>query len=295
MNNISSHISTQQKEMIIDVFKAFISVCEQHDLQYFCCGGTAIGTLRHKGMIPWDDDIDILMPRPDYNRFVNLFDELDISNSYELFTAKTNASYYLPFAKMCDKNSTILEYEDIPCVLGVFIDIFPLDGAADDKDQRDRQLLGFRRAANKLLVLPKSMSINLKSAIKRFISFQIRTAWNELYYTFSKKQNREKVLQEIDRYLLSNSYSISNFFGNYGGMWGIKEFGPKEWFSDYVTGEFEGLSVRLPIGVHKLLTQMYGDYMQLPPEEKRGSHHNVAYLNLDKRLDVSEVLKLIKK
>lgn len=292
---IKGGISDLHKKMLIDVFRDFVRICEKYDLQYFCCGGTAIGVIRHQGMIPWDDDIDILMPRPDYDKFLKIFNSLDISDNYELITAESNNRYYLPFAKMCDKRTTILEYDDIPCVFGVFIDVFPLDGAPANLSQRNKQLLGFRRAANKLLVLPKSITINVRSGLTRIFNLQIRTAYNEFRYALNKKRNREKVLAEIDGYMLETDYSSSSYCGNYGGMWGIKEFGPKEWFDGYELGNFEGISVRLPRGYHELLTQMYGDYMQLPPLDKRVSHHHVAYLNLEKRVEIDKVLKLIRK
>lgn len=283
------------KHIIIDVFKAFTEICEENSLRYFCCGGTAIGVIRHQGMIPWDDDIDILMPRPDYEKFVNIFPTLASSDVYEVVTPENDNTYYLPFSKMCNKNTTLLEYGDIPCILGAYIDIFPLDGAPEKGNQRVDSLQKFRRAANKMLVVPKLPQDNLRVGVKRLLKFQLRTALNEFTYSVNKTNARIKILNEIDSEMKAVDFNQAVYVGNYGGMWGIKEFAPKKWFEDFETGQFEGLTVRIPKGYHNLLTQMYGDYMQSPPEEKRQSHHHFAYLNLDERKNMAQVLKEINK
>lgn len=279
------------KVILLDVFRSFLEICEKHELKYFCCGGTAIGAVRHQGMIPWDDDIDILMPRDDYERFIAVFSEMDKDFGYELVTMENNDRYYLPFAKMCNKHTTLLEYPDIPCLLGVYVDIFPLDGASSDRTERALLLQKFRKAANKLLVLPKPAGENIRRGVVRIFKGQLRTAWNEFRYAFNKKKGRERVVNEIRSVMIAHPYGESNEVGNFGGMWGIKEFGPKSWFAGYEERDFEGFKVRVPVGVDALLTQMYGDYMELPPVDKRVSHHHLAYVNLDKRVLLEEVLK----
>lgn len=290
---IKGAITDLHKKMLIDVFHSFLEICEKHELKFFCCGGTAIGAVRHQGMIPWDDDIDILMPRPDYERFIHVFSKMEEDSDYELITMENNDRYYLPFAKMCNKHTTLLEYRDIPCLLGVYVDIFPLDGASSDAVERVSLLNNFRRAANKLLVLPKSTSENIRRGVLRIFKGQLRTALNEFRYAFNKKKARERVVDEIRNIMMKHSYEDSKYVGNYGGMWGIKEFGPKGWFLDYKEKDFEGFKVRIPVGFDALLTQMYGNYMELPPVGKRVSHHHMAYINLEKRVSLVEVLKKV--
>lgn len=282
------------KRKMLEVFKAFIDICEKHNLQYFCHGGTAIGVIRHQGFIPWDDDIDVLMPRPDYERFLSLFPSLS-QNRYELVLPSDDSSYYLPFAKLCDVNTSLLEFQHIPFPIGVFIDIFPLDGASSISGERAKDWLDFRRSANKLMILPKSTSENFKWFFKRLLKMQLRTASYELECAFNKRGKRSEILQKLKGLMTSHSYEKAEYVGSYGSQFGIKAFWPKEWFDGYIIKEFEGVKVRVPIGYDKLLTQVYGDYMKLPPTAERVSNHHVAFLDLERRLDLNEVIRKIKK
>lgn len=294
MNKDQELINKAYKAKMLEVFRVFIEICEEHNLQYFCHGGTAIGVVRHQGMIPWDDDIDVLMPRPDYERFLKLFPTL-VQDQYELMVPGKHKSYYLPFTKMCDCSTTLMEFEHIPCVLGVFIDIFPLDGASSIKKERENDWLYFRRTANKLMVLPKSNKSNIKWFFDRLFKLQLRTSWYEIYYAFNKNSKSKKIQGILETLMTQHVFSRAEYVGSYGSQFGIKAFWPKEWFEGYEIMCFEGLNVRIPKGYDHILTQVYGNYMSLPPLENRVSGHHVAYLNLDRRLEVEEVLKLIGK
>lgn len=287
---LENKISQEYKNYIIDVFSTFITFCDQHNLQYFCCGGTAIGVVRHQGMIPWDDDIDVLMPRADYDRFLELM-EKECPEKYEIINPKKFVNYYLPFAKFCKRDSTILEHKEIPCAFGANIDIFPLDGASTTIEELQREYLYFRRNANKLYALSRFVNQNVRMFFRYFSKLQLRTAWNEFQYAQNKNHQRSQVWNNLDSILYKHKYEQSDMLGNYAGMWGLKEFGPKSWFDDFIYGEFEGLKVKLPIGYDELLTKMYGDYMTPPPEEKRVSHHHLAFIDLKRKVPIQEILK----
>ncbi|MCY4778537.1 LicD family protein [Sphingobacterium sp. UT-1RO-CII-1] len=294
MNKEEVLVGQIYKIKILDIFKAFIEICEKHDLQYFCHGGTAIGVVRHQGFIPWDDDIDVLMPRPDYEKFLRLFPALDQSR-YELMVPGEEFSYYLPFTKMCNCNTTLMEFEHIPCVFGAFIDIFPLDGASFNEGVREKDWLNFRRTANKLMILPKTRYSNIKWFFDRLFKLQFRTALNEIRCSFNKKSTYKDVHHILRKIMTRNTYEKSKYVGSYGSQFGVKAFWPKEWFESYEIMSFEGLEVRIPAAYNLILAQVYGNYMELPPIEKRVSQHHVAYLNLEKRINIDEVLILIKK
>ena len=282
------------KEKIINVFRAFVQICEEHDLQYFCHGGTAIGVVRHQGLIPWDDDIDVLMPRPDYDKFIALFPKLD-QDRYEIMVPGETPSYYLPFAKICDKNTTLLEFEHVPCLIGAFIDIFPLDGASSLKEERASDWLKFRHIANTLMILPKPTIENFKWLGRRLAKFQLRTALSEITCAFNKAEKYRQTSDRLRGIMTDHRYEEAEYVGSYGSQFGVKAFWPKTWFRSYVMMTFEGIDVRIPVDYDKLLRQVYGDYMLLPPVEKRVTHHHVAYLNLDERKSLKEVYQLIKK
>ena len=128
------NIKKEWNAAILDILKTFISICHTHNLRYYCCAGTAIGAVRHHGMIPWDDDIDVIMPRPDYDRFLEIARHEDFGN-YEVVTPYNNERYPLYFSKLVNKNTTLIEEKERPCIIGLFVDIFPLDATADDVEQ----------------------------------------------------------------------------------------------------------------------------------------------------------------
>ena len=282
----------EEKQILINLFKKFIQICEIHSLRYFCIGGTLLGAVRHQGIIPWDDDIDILMPREDYDKFLKL--DFTEHKNVEIITMHNNPHYYLPFSKFCDSSTTILEYANIPAIVGSFIDIFPLDGAQSNQVVLTKDLLQFRRLANRLFVESKNFNENIKSFFNRLFNLQLRTAWNELTLCFFKKSKREKIVYALENVMRRYSFESSTFVGNYGGMWGIKEFWDKENFDSYLLQNFETLNVRIPVGYDAILKKMYGNYMELPPVEKRVSHHNVAYKNLKERKSLEEIYNYIK-
>lgn len=284
----ATDIQVLHKEIIMEVFRTFLAICQKYDLKYYCAGGTTIGVVRHQAMIPWDDDIDIVMPRPDYDRFLALFSSLELTD-YEMVSMETCDTYYLPYAKLCRKNTTLLEFADIPCVFGVFIDIFPLDGAAATEEERMKEYVQIKRVLNKLMVAPKRTGDNLRSGVRRLFKMQLRTAINEFYYAFNKAKKRKALVQDINRVMTARAYEDSSYVCNYGGMWGVKEFCPKDWLGEGTGGVFGGLQVVIPREYDRYLTQLYGNYMVPPPVEKQVSHHYVAYMNLTKRESLEEV------
>ena len=125
------NIKERWNTTILGILRELISICERHGLHYYCCAGTAIGAVRHHGIIPWDDDIDVIMPRPDYDRLLEIAQQEDFGQ-YELITPYNNPAYPLYFAKLSDRTTTLVEERERPCVIGLFVDIFPLDATASD-------------------------------------------------------------------------------------------------------------------------------------------------------------------
>ena len=123
-------MDSQLNNSLLTLFKAFIAFCHEHHLTYYAAYGTALGAVRHQGMIPWDDDIDVWMPRKDYDKLLSLRSHLNGTN-YEIIDIK-DKGYYLYFAKFCDRNSTIIEREG-EALMGLYLDIFPLDNYDNHK------------------------------------------------------------------------------------------------------------------------------------------------------------------
>lgn len=248
------------KRIEIDLFCAFIDVCKKLNLKYYIVGGTLIGAIRHQGFIPWDDDIDVAMPRADYEIFMEKAQEF-LPEHYFVQNIYTDKEYVTFFAKIRNSNTTFIEtaINHLRINHGIYIDIFPLDFFPESKTAQKRVLW-----KNKLYTQRISACFNLpyvKTMKHRLIAALLALRYPSIRAVVEKK---DKMLKSIPK---------SNMFASYGGAWGIKEIAPVEWFGEGVAVTFEGMEVIAPTGYHNWLTQVYGDYMQLPPEEKRVAHH----------------------
>ncbi len=275
--------------IIIDTLRFFTVFCEKHHLTYYCCGGTAIGAVRHHGLIPWDDDIDVFMPRPEYDRFIELA-LAEQWEDYELVTPYNKENYPLFFAKLCNRHTTLIEEADTPCVYGLFIDIFPLDGAPDDIKDAQMMEARFRKTRNQL------EAISTHNTFAEYIRLLLQPKeWGRFFRKtiafFSRDTYRRRLLRQLKALSYQYDYKTSTNVINYCGAYGVKELFPKEWVKDRVPFSFEEITVYLPSDYDNYLHHIYGDYMQLPPEEKRVGHHLKAYYNLEERIPDKEAIK----
>lgn len=259
----------QLKAIELEMLKQFISVCQQLNLKYYLIGGTLLGAVRHKGFIPWDDDIDVAMPRADYEIFISKAQEL-LPSKYFVQTNKTDPELPMNFCKLRNSETTFIETSVKNCRInhGVFIDVFPLDWYPEKKlkakifDIKNKYL---KMAIGKVFTVKLTKKQKLKRVIRKILTC----------FTSPKKavKNREKLLKSV---------GVSYRSGNLCGAWGKKEIVPNWWFGEGKMLIFEDIVARVPQEYEKWLTQVYGDYMQLPPEEKREGHHYTEVLDLEK-------------
>lgn len=280
--------STRFKKQILYVFKYTVSFLEQHNLHYVACGGTVLGAVRHKDFIPWDDDIDIYMPRADYERLLDMKQEVR-RDGFDVLSLR-DEGYYLPFAKISDRNTTLLEEEQFPFIMGVYVDIFPLDNF----NCSDTELTAIqRKSLKKFWPYLKSVShIRKRDFWKDLIKGDFERAQYKVeafcYHPFSKS-------------LLNVFLRYQDWYSSFDGnktvcvtQWPGKIF-KREWFEDTIEQPFGDTTVIIPRDYDKYLTCLYGDYMTLPPIEQRVSGHNHYYLNFDEGLTLEEVKQRIKK
>lgn len=254
------------KAVELQLLEAFSDVCRQLGLRYYVLGGTMLGAVRHQGFIPWDDDIDVGMLREDYEILLKKGQAL-LTKGLFLQTFETDPEYPANFAKLRNSGTTFVEasLKKRNIDHGVYIDIFPLDYYPD----RKQRWFSIRKKLLSLRISTTFTVSGMKPATKL-----VRLMTRLLYPTVrGALRRRERLFQSVTH---------GSQIANHCGAWGKKEIVPAHWYGEGVSMPFEGLTVTLPKEYHLWLTQVYGDYMQLPPEDKRVPHHYVSAFDLTK-------------
>lgn len=293
MQELTPQQFRQWRRIITDTLKAFQGVCRQHGLRYYAAGGTALGAVRHRGIIPWDDDIDIVMPRPDYERFLDVCRNADLGG-YEVVTAGSRGCYNLPFAKFCDARTTLVERSDTPCVIGLFIDVFPLDAASDDAAEASRLMRRYTKARNRLEAISTHVSpreyFSLLAKPREWGRFAVKALGH-----FFPQATRRALLRRMDRISRRHGWGTTAFVTCYGGAYGDRERYPYAWLrGEAPLMPFEDTELPLIPGYEHQLRQLYGDYMTPPPPERQKPKHLKAFFDLTARLSESEALGKIR-
>ena len=263
----------------LDILKQTLALIEAHHLTYYMLGGTLLGAVRHQGFIPWDDDIDIGMPRPDYERFLEAA-ERELQPPYQLHTLKTGTgeySYY--YARIENRELKLRRTAAIKeTVIPIWIDVFPLDGVPEDEKKRAAWIRKCRfwdalYKASQFSYLGMSESIKKKRSLPKTV---VRQLFRQL--KLEKLISTRLAWEGLDRALKENGYEESGMLINFCGYWGLKEMFPKAVYGKGRLYPFEDLMLNGPEDYDRVLKQMYGDYMTPPPPEKR-AHHYIELLS----------------
>lgn len=273
------------KKKLIETFRAFVAFCDAHGIRYYTCYGALIGAVRHQGLIPWDDDIDVWMTADDYKKFLSFRGKVD--GHYDIMDERDENYWLHCLAKFVDTDTSMWEVVEYPCVTGVYIDIFPLyecdsKEAWQQKLEYERYLRLFRRSMRHYS-FKRVISPLCRGHIQPFIE----NMKDILYY----KPMNGVFHRRYEAFLNKIQNEKGDCYVAYSGDYGQKEIYKKEWFRDVVKLKYEGMEVDAPKEYHAILTQLYGDYMQLPPVEKRISNHPHYFLDLDRRWTAEEIKK----
>ncbi len=268
-------------QCLLFILKDFIWVCNKYNLKYTLGGGSVLGAVRHKGFIPWDDDLDVNMPREDYEKFKAIFPK-ELAEEYVLRVPNSRYGTSTLFMKLLKKNTKYAQqftYADGEPAY-VWIDIFPFDNVPENKVVR--VIKGF---------LCNAMAY---AFVSRFI-YEHRNQSTDEYYSTVKNGYVYKLRLLMARCLPVHFTKLYDFFDRFvqnssrtstitcatGRKHYLGECIDSHYFSNAEDGVFEGISVKLPSHYKEYLSQLYGNYMEIPPVEKR-EHHFTTDFSIDK-------------
>lgn len=260
----------QLKEM--DTLFYFKQFCDDNNLLFYFCGGCCIGTLRNKGFVPWDDDIDIFMPRDDYEKLHILWKEKSRNPRYLCLRTDDDVFTGNIFTTIVDTSATTVKanqaHLNIPH--GIVMDVFPLDGCPTGIKRKIQKLWAMIYSLFLAQVVPENHGgiISLGSSVLLGV-FRGKKIRNKIWRLAEKKMSKYKI----------EDYSLITELCT-GPKYMQLEY-PKELFASAVYKEFEGVQMPIPVGYDKYLKTAFGNYRKLPPKDKRVPHHDLSYCNLE--------------
>ena len=269
---ISGDVTTGAlQEKSLEIFKYFQSICREHNLRYWVGGGTLIGALRHQGFIPWDDDIDVFMPRPDYERFYAIWNQVGDLERYALCRTTKEKNIHQTDMQLVDLSTTFInrhsQGEDI--LHGVSVDIMPFEGCPEGKLARGLQIYhSILYSIFNVQRLPDH-----QGKLLRFATSLVLNAVRDPARRYRVWSKHEKKMAQYD---FDSAKTVKETITSFRALFYPH---PRSAF-ETMEVPFEDILVPIPVGYDAYLRRIFGDYMQLPPEEGRVAKHDVVYANL---------------
>lgn len=255
----------------LSALKAFAAFCREHGLTYFAIGGTLLGAVRHKGFIPWDDDVDVAMPRADYDRLVALAEQFP--KPFVLEQYQYNKEFQSYFAKL--RSEEILLYETVTETgdkrPGYLVDIMPLDGTPDNPLLR--KLYFIRVLFLRFLCGASNVNTGILTSRPKWEQQVLKVCRTLRLY---KLVTKERVYRRMDKVFRKQQVETAKYIGTITGAYKTREIVPAEYFGlqeEAVYLPFEDCMLRVPAKYEAYLTHMYGEYKSLPPVEQRKAHY----------------------
>lgn len=269
MLNNELNLSDKQR-VSFEILQTVANFCSEHNIRYYLAYGSLLGAIRHKGFIPWDDDVDLFVPRPDYDRFLATFAD---TKKYKVLSCYNSKDYVLPFSKVCNTEIKMKLPSGKIIDQGLGIDLFPIDGIPDGLDLKE---------AEEIFEKENNIFIN---TVQKYDTFKFLTPKTVKEYIKVFVYRGSIVTGALNK--KGRSISVNPFDSEYdecnivtsavGIHSGIFRVYRKEWFMPMLV-EFEGAQFVAPSGYDTILSMIYPNYMELPPEEERVTTHIASYI-----------------
>lgn len=258
---------TEMKKRLVEMVEYLDKLCDENGLTLYMAGGTLLGAVRHKGFIPWDDDIDMHLTRPDYDKLIEVFRNNGNCGRYKLLVRELNGNYLYPFAKLVDTQTLLIEKGgDAGVEMGLYVDIFPVDGLGND----------IKTAKKHMKKLNKYITLNLAVLVKPWrkeVSF-VKNFAIAFLRVIAKLYGGKRLYSKMYKLAHSLPYDECKYVGEVIDAVGEKRVVEREAvYSSYVVMPFENIQLKAPVGWDNYMSRYYGDYMQLPPESQRVPTH----------------------
>lgn len=271
----NDHTLTELQQSILNIYKELKEVLDKNGLRYYAIGGTCIGAVRHRGFIPWDDDMDLVMPDSDYEKFVSIAKDV-LPPHLEMLVRSDHPHDPTVAGRVFDKNSTFIEAHEAKYpdeYKGVFVDILPMKGLPEDEAERAEYFRNMkrymrlnekRRCSFNYIKRPKTKALWLAAVPFRVLP---NSYWSDKIYEMQSKYPFDKAT--------TTGYTWSLHIG--------KRNFPTSLFDEYIELPFEDTTVRCPKGYDEMLTAIYGEYMTIPPkDQQKGLHEETSFIDLKK-------------
>ena len=248
------------KSIELSIMKKIHKLCEEEGIVYYLSFGSLIGAVRHNGFIPWDDDIDLYLPRPDYNKLVKIIKKKGPQMGLNYANPFSKIHYGRNLTKVFDTTTYLIEPDyrtDDP--IGVFVDLWPLDGTPNNRILRKIYLV--RAHLKKKVILASSMKYNDKYSILKKMEIRVAGVFNH-----------SKLVRSMERMARKYSFNKSEYVFSYAAQDAVYK---RELFNKRILWKFEDTELYIPAEYDKILRLEFGDYMKLPPIEQRVAHHVV--------------------
>ena len=253
---------TELQKIEFDILKEFVRICEELNLTYFLVCGSALGAAKYKGFIPWDDDIDVALPREDYEIFCERAQGLLPKHMF-LQNHHTDKKFPLIFSKIRNSNTTFIEKSlaKLDINHGIYIDVFPLDGYPEDVQLQ--------------ILLEKEKR---RYDLMRLCCLNVSRTWRTRLLIVVQKicgvhRRPSRFVSRVEQHIKQYTPKDSNIWCNHGNWQGKLEYASREQYGEGIFAEFEGIRVRIPEKIDEYLTQKYGKWQEDPPKNEMEGHH----------------------